>query len=54
MDDKNKLQESDYLKRYKCNYCDGTHCTVCTLAKHKKNNDSKNNSTLLYEEPRVK
>lgn len=55
MEEPVKLNESDYLKEYKCKYCDGTHCTVCTHDRIKKNtNLINNNSILLYEEPRTK
>ncbi len=53
MNNDNKLQESDYLKKYKCNYCDGTHCTICTI-KRKPTNQINNKSINLYEEPRTK
>ena len=39
MEESVKLSESDYLKEYKCKYCDGTHCTVCTQGRIKRKND---------------
>lgn len=46
-----KKVQSDYLKEYKCQYCDGSYCKPCKINKKTDNERKKND---LYEEPRVR